>query len=60
MTDGVELMVINDNGASGDKLLSASKTTDLPTGVKTVRVRVKSTTAADDPVYYGASVRVSY
>lgn len=60
VTDGSELMVINDNGAAGDKLLTASKTTSLPTGVKTVRIRAKSTTAADDPVYYGASIRVTY
>lgn len=61
VTDGAELMVIDDAGAAGDnKLLSAAKTTNLPTGVKTVRVRAKSTTAADDPVYYGGSVRVTY
>lgn len=61
VTDSTELAVINDNGAAGDnKILSAVLTTGLPTGVKTVRVRVKSTTAADDPVYYGATVRVTY
>jgi hypothetical protein len=60
VTDGSELMVINDTGATGDKVLSAALTTGLPTGVKTIRVRVKSTTAADDPVYYGAAVRVTY
>lgn len=61
VTDGSELMVIDDAAAAGDnKLLSAAKTANLPTGVKTVRVRAKSTTAADDPVYYGASVRVTY
>lgn len=60
VTDGSELMVIDDTGAAGDKLLTANKTTNLPTGVKTVRIRGKSTTAADDPVYYGATIRVSY
>lgn len=61
VTDGSELMVIDDAAAAADnKLLSAAKTTNLPTGVKTVRIRVKSTTAADDPVFYGASVRVTY
>lgn len=60
VTDGSEIMVISDSGGTGDKILSGSLTTNLPTGVKTVRIRVKSTTAADDPVYYGASVRVSY
>lgn len=61
VTDGSELMVIDDSGAAGDnKFLTANKTTNLPTGVKTVRVRAKSGTAADDPVYYGAAVRVTY
>lgn len=60
VTDGAELMVVDDAGAAGDKVLSAAKTTNLPIGIKTVRVRAKSTTAADDPVYYGAGVRVMY
>lgn len=60
VTDGAELMVVDDTGAAGDKLLTANKTTNLPTGVKTVRIRGKSSTAADDPVYYGATIRVSY
>lgn len=60
VTDGAELMVIDDTGGTGDKVLSANKTTNLPTGVKTVRIRAKSGTAADDPVYYGSSVRVSF
>ena len=61
VTDGVEIAVINDAAAAADnKVLAVNKTTDLPTGVKTVRLRVKSTTAADDPVYYGASVRITY
>ena len=60
VTGGAELTVINDAAGSGDKTLSVAKTTSLPTGIKTVRVRVKSTTAADDPVYYGAAIRVTY
>jgi hypothetical protein len=60
VTDGTELMVIDDAGGTGDKVLTANKTASLPTGVKTVRVRAKSGTAADDPVYYGASIRVTY
>lgn len=61
VTDGQEMVLIDDAAAAADnKVLSAAKTTNLPTGVKTVRVRIKSTNAADDPVYYGATVRVSY
>jgi hypothetical protein len=60
VTDGVELILINDAAGSGDKTLSVVKTTSLPTGIKTIRVRVKSTIAADDPVYYGAAIRVTY
>lgn len=59
VTDGAELMVIDD-AAAGEKILTANKTASLPTGVKTVRIRGKSSTAADDPVYYGASIRVTY
>ena len=55
-TDGIEIGVIADGGAAGDnKLLSATFVVSL-SGIKTVRVRAKSTTAGDDPVYYGASV----
>ena len=59
VTDGTELMVLDD-AAAGEKVLTANKTASLPTGVKTVRIRGKSTTAADDPVYYGATIRVTY
>lgn len=55
-TDGIEIGVIDDAGAAGNKILSATLTADIPTGVKLVRVRIKSTTAADDPVYYGAAL----
>jgi hypothetical protein len=58
VTDAAEIAVINDAGAAGDKLLTTSVTPGL-TGLKTVRVRAKSTTGADDPIYYGAYVRVS-
>jgi hypothetical protein len=55
-TDGAEIGVINDAAGAGERVLTATFTTGLPTGIKRVRVRVKSTTAADDPVYYGASI----
>ena len=55
-TDGVELTRIDDAGASGDnKNLSVTVAVAL-TGVKTLRVRAKSTTGTDDPVFYGASI----
>jgi hypothetical protein len=58
-TAAAELMVVDDAAAAGERTLTASKTSALPTGVKRVRIRAKSTVATDDPVYYGASLRVS-
>jgi len=58
-TNGAEVAVIDDAAAAGDnKLLSTAATFDPPLspGVKILRVRAKSTTAADDPVYYGGSL----
>lgn len=60
-TDGAEIAVINDAAAAGDnKLLSTTVNFDPPLspGTKVIRVRVKSTTAADDPVYYGGSLLI--
>lgn len=59
VTDGAQLAVIDDAGAAGDKELTTNVTNGLPTGLKTVRVRAKSTTAADDPVYYGGWLLLS-
>lgn len=59
VTDSAEIAVIDDAGVAGDKLLTVTKTTGLPTGLKTVRVRAKSTTAADDPIFYGAFLVLS-
>jgi len=60
-TDAAEITVINDAGATGIKLLSIQHTfpSALLPGFKTVRVRAKSTTANDDPVYFGACVLVN-
>lgn len=56
-TNAAQLAVIDDAGAAGDKTLSVSQSVSpLPAGLRTLRVRVKSTTAADDPVFYGASL----
>lgn len=59
VTDSAEITVIDDAGATGDKLLTVTKNTGLPTGLKTVRIRAKSTTAADDPIFYGAYLVLS-
>lgn len=59
VTDGAEIMVINDAAGTGDKLLEANITTGIPVGVKVVRVRVKSTSPTDDPIYYGSYLILS-
>lgn len=55
-TDGVELGVVSDAGPVGDKTLRFLVLAPLPAGVKLLRLRVRSSVAADDPVYYGACV----
>ena len=57
VTDAAEIGVINDAGTTGDKVLSATITTGIPSGEKLVRIRAKSTTAGDDPVYYSGTIR---
>lgn len=56
-TDGAEVGVIDDAGATGIKNLSTTINfgSPLAAGIKTLRIRAKSTTGADDPVYMGAS-----
>ena len=54
-TDGAEIGVITDAGAAGVKSLQSTFAVSL-TGIKQCRVRAKSTTAADDPVFYDADV----
>jgi hypothetical protein len=49
-TDGAQIGVIDDAGAAGVKSLAATFNVSL-TGEKVVRVRAKSTIAADDPVF---------
>lgn len=55
VTDGAEICVVSDAGASGDKYLSVQQNVSL-VGIKTVRVRARSTVGADDPVFYAASI----
>lgn len=59
-TNAAELLVLSDAGAAGNKVLTGNLTLGLPTGVKRVRWRAKSSVATDDPVWYGGWIRVSY
>lgn len=57
-TDSAQIGVIDDATAAGDnKSLTATLSVAL-VGVKQVRVRCKSTVGGDDPVFYGASIRL--
>lgn len=53
--NGEEITVLNDAGAAGKRYLQTTITISR-TDVKFLRVRVKSTNGADDPVYHGGSV----
>ncbi|HME96769.1 MAG TPA: hypothetical protein VKN16_21415 [Methylomirabilota bacterium] len=57
-TDSQQVAVIDDAGAAGIKTLSTTVDFDPPlgAGMKTIRVRAKSTVAQDDPVYFGATL----
>jgi len=59
-TDSSEIAVVDDAGAAGVKMLTVSVSLPGPltAGLKTLRVRAKSTTAADDPLYLGASLLI--
>jgi hypothetical protein len=56
-TDGAEIGVINDAGATGVKTLNATFNVAL-SGQKLVRIRAKSTVGTDDPVFYDCSLMV--
>lgn len=58
VTDGVEIGVIGDAAATGIKFVTGTFTTGLPTGLKLVRLRAKSDTSTNDPVFYGATLRI--
>lgn len=59
-TDGLEIGVLSDAGGAAERVLTGLFTTGLPSGVKQIRVRARSTNAADDPVYLGGAMLVSY
>lgn len=54
-TDSTQVGVIDDAGAAGVKSLQSTIDVSL-TGIKRLRVRAKSTIAADDPIFYDADV----
>jgi hypothetical protein len=58
-TDGQQVGVIDDAGAAGNKTLTGTISGLALTGKKLLRIRAKSTVAADDPVYYGATLLLS-
>lgn len=60
-TTGSQIGVIDDAAAAGDNrqgVITITPASPLPAGLHTIRTRVKSTVAADDPVYYGSCVRI--
>ena len=58
-TDGAELFRVDDAGAAGVKTFSQTFTGPFPAGVKKIRIRCKSTVATDDPVWFGACLRLA-
>lgn len=59
-TDGAEITAVSDAGAAGERELSVVHNFPSPlgAGVKSIRVRARSTVSTDDPVYYGTSLLV--
>lgn len=57
-TDGTQVAVISDAGVAGAKRLGPVTANVSLTGVKSFRVRIKSTVSTDDPIYYGSSILV--
>lgn len=55
-TDGAEIALISDAAAAGDNKSLVTTVNISLTGIKTCRVRARSTVAGDDPIFYGASV----
>ena len=56
--DADVLVAVEDAAAAGDNKNQSTTVSVNLAGVKTVRVRCKSTVAGDDPVFYGSSVRL--
>lgn len=60
-SDAAQLLVVSDAGAAGERELvgSASYPVPLGAGQRNIRVRARSSVAADDPVYYGANLLIT-
>ncbi len=54
-TDGTEIGVLTDSGGAAIRDLSGSFAVDL-SGRKLLRIRAKSTTASDDPIFFGGAI----
>jgi hypothetical protein len=59
-TNSQEIALLSDSGAAGVKTLSVQQDLPAPLGasVRTIRVRARSTTASDDPIFLGACVLI--
>lgn len=55
-TDGTEIARIDDASAASDNKNLVTTANVAIVGIKTLRVRAKSTVGTDDPVFYGASI----
>jgi len=53
---GVEIGVLSDAGLAGERILRGTFALTPRTGWRFYRLRVKSTVAGDDPVFYSASL----
>lgn len=58
-TNAAQIALIDDTAGAGAKYLTTSQAVGpLASGTRRLRVRCKSTTAADDPIYLGASLTI--
>ncbi len=60
-TEGVQVAEVSDTAGAGNKFLPESVQTFTPVlapGIRSLRVRIRSTVAADDPAYLGSSLLI--
>lgn len=60
-TEASQVALVSDAAAAGDNRQQVETVTPpapMPAGLHTLRVRGRSTVAADDPVYYGSALRI--
>lgn len=58
-TDGTQVGVVTDSGAAGTRVLTFTVNNINLAGVKRLRMRARSSVAADDPVYLGACLQLN-